>query len=574
MTTATVPRTAPLTQANQTLESSRDSGFDLSAAVGEVADNSHEATATIFRIRPVWAADKSAVEAMAFADNGTGIDPDILASVLSLGYSSRYNSRTGMGRFGMGLKLAALSQARRIDIYTRLLGTDEVWRTYLDLDEVAVGKQSELAATQVDGFPDEHADLMADPNTGDAFTTGTLVIWSKIDRLVQGGRYGTSVNERLQDLTRFLGRAYREFIDKGFRIELDGKPISLHDPLFLKENPRVIKRFGRHLEAEIVDQHTFKIDGQDVGAIVTLLPEELRHERGVGGRATKKTEEFRDLYIPDNEGKISILREGREIYYDLVPKLYPGGKKDRDRFIGVQVGFPAALDEYFQVRNVKRGAEPVAKLREELRKFLKGPIETARTKIGRHWGEVERAEQLEDRTGGHAEAVAAADEVGKTAPRGRAGLEISEEEAEREIGKVLSSIGASADDPADADKVAAVKDSIEQHEITMLDGGWPGKELFEIAHLYGKATLTLNHNHPFLAQVYVPIKAAAAKDPADLSQDEVGELLTRTKLALDVLFMAYAKAENLHDRPEQYEGLRSQWGIASADYVRQVLAGR
>src|SRR5579872_7057037 len=77
-------------------------------------------------------------------------------------------------------------------------------------------------------------------------------------------------------------------------------------------------------------------------------------------------------------------------------------------------------------------------------------------------------------------------------------------------------------------------DSIEQHEITMLGGGWPGKELFEIAHLFGKTTLTLNHNHPFLAQVYVPIKAASAKDPADLSQDEVGELLTKTKLALDV----------------------------------------
>jgi len=43
-------------------------------------------------------------------------------------------------------------------------------------------------------------------------------------------------------------------------------------------------------------------------------------------------------------------------------------------------------------------------------------------------------------------------------------------------------------------------------------------------------------------------------------------------VALDVLFIAYAKAENLHPDPDEtYGDLRSQWGIAAAAYVREAL---
>src|ERR1700675_3529710 len=107
---------------------------------------------------------------------------------------------------------------------------------------------------------------------------------------------------------------------------------------------------GEDLRAAVVDQDIIKLDSVEVQWCVTLLPEPLRRKKGGGGRG----EEFKDLYIPDNEGKISILREGREIYYDLVPRLYPGGKDKVDRYIGVEVSFPASLDDYFQVRHVKR----------------------------------------------------------------------------------------------------------------------------------------------------------------------------------------------------------------------------
>lgn len=574
--TTTIQRQAPLTQAGQALESSRDSGFDLSAAVGEVVDNSAEAGASKVRIRTMRTDDGTTIDQIGMADDGAGIDPDILANVLSLGYSSRYNSRTGMGRFGMGLKLASLSQGRRIDVYTRRLDSPVVFHTYLDLDEVERGDQDVLTVDELDAFPADYADLMTTPKTGEVFTSGTLVVWSKVDRLAEGGRFGASLDERLKDLVKFLARAYRKFIDQGLFIELDNTAISLHDPLFVLQNPRVIEKFGKDLRAEklhAAPEATFEIDGHEVHVTVTLLPRELRQHKGKGGRATRGTEEFRDLYIPDNEGKISILRQNREIYYDLVPKLYPGGKERLDRYIGVEVSFPAALDEYFQVRNVKRGAEPVSKLRERLRNDLKKPIEAARKMIREYWDEVQREENLASGgTAGHETAQDAVDEADETAPAGRANLDVTPEEVDEELNRIVEDLGLDPDDPATKETAESIRTSYEQRAITIVDGGWPGKELMDIVHLSGKAIVKINHRHPFVSEVYDPVKAMAAMDPADLNVEDVAELLRKVDVGIDVLLMGYAKAENMHDKPEDaYGELRSYWGIFSGGYVRQAF---
>lgn len=571
-TTATARHTAPLAQAEQALESSRDSGFDLSAAVGEPVDNSYQAGASIIRIATVEDSDDKSILELAIADNGSGIPVDILARALSLGYSSRYNQRDGLGRFGMGLKLASLSQARRVEIYTRPMGSDEIFVTYLDLDEVKAGIQTELTVGDpVDAWPSDFEDLMIDPRSNEAFSHGTLVIWRKMDRLRSGGRYGTSVDERLQDLTKFLARSYRRFIDNGLYLELDNRQVTLHDPLFLLDNPRVTKRFGHSVQAEVVDEGSFTLDGHDVEWVVTLLPEELRKHRGSGGRATKGREEFADLYIPDNQSKVSILRNGREIYYDLVPRLYPGGRDKVDRYIGVEISFPAALDEYFQVRNVKRGAEPVNKLREDIRKAIKKPIEAARKEIRRYWGEVEQEEKVaagDSRLTAH-EAV---DGFEQTAPGGQAHLDAGEDEVEEAFRELFEDLDLDADDPEDAQKAEWIRESFHQRALTVVDGQWPGKELLDIKHLTGKAIVKVNNRHPFMSEMVNPLKTMAAEDPDDLDLSEVSELLKKLDVGIDLLLMAYAKAENMHPDPEEaYGELRSHWGLFANGLIREHL---
>mgnify|MGYP001152335981 CR=1 FL=1 len=586
--------TSDLIEVDKTLESMRDSGFDLATASGEVVDNSYEADATVVRIRttekniPIQGKKKSktkrskVVESIAFADNGHGIPYEILPSTLKLGFSTRYNQRNGLGRFGVGMKLAAISQARRIDIYTKPLGSKNYYHAYLDLDEVSKGRQTLIQVKDVEGYPPEYSDLMQypqgskHPKEGESFESGTLVVWSKVDRLIDGGKYGSAIQERMQELTKFLARAYRHFIDTGFYIELNGKYITLHDPLFLLNNPRVIDNFDKNLQSKVVDEGDIEIDSEKVHIKVTLYPEEFRQIKGQGGKdkhpVTKEEDpRLRGLYIPDNKGRISVVRNGREIYYDIVPKLLPYGVNDIDRFIGIEVSFPAILDEYLQVRHVKRGAEPVSKLREELKDFLRRPIDAARREIRSLWRGIETANRNKSKE--HEQAEKAVQKAEETLPCGQGGMNLDAQAGEKALTDLLLDLG--IDPQKNPESAEELKQRLQELPITIVDASWPGKELFELTHLNGKATIRINHRHPFIQEVYDPLKDLARRDSSTITAEEAIHIARKAEIGLDILFMAYAKAENMNSDPDGvYGDLRTYWGQHAYAYSREALSDK
>jgi hypothetical protein len=476
-----------------------------------------------------------------------------------------------MGRFGVGAKLAALSQARRVDIYTRPVGHATIFHTFFDLDLINRGEQRYLTEEVVAEYPAEFAELMHD-DRGESYESGTLVVWSKVDRLEEGGRFGFSVDERINDLLKFLARTYRRFLDNGLQITLNKTLVELHDPLFLLESPRTARILrevatvegpevrDEDLCAEIIQSGTKEVDGKEVTITVTVLPKVVRRKRGEGGMRGR-AQPFKELNIPENRGRISILRNGREIYYDVVPHL----------FIGVEVAFPAALDEYFQVRHVKRGAEPVSKLRAEIRSFLERPIEAARKKIAETWAATEAAERADGTS--HRASIEAFKRVEETAPRGMGGTDLPVDEAEQRLEEAAQDLAESrgVDEPA-PQVLAAFKQEIEQEPLTVIDGNWPGKDLFDITHLNGRVILKLNLRHPFMRDIYRPIKSLADGNVAGLDPIELQHLARRVEGAIDLLLFTYAKAENLHRRPdEQYGELRTHWGMLLASGVHELL---
>src|SRR5439155_26305355 len=75
------------------------------------------------------------------ADNGAGMDARTLGHSLQFGWSSRFNRRDSVGRYGMGLPNASLSHARRVEVWTSTDGKC-AHRAHLDVDEI-VGNKSE-----------------------------------------------------------------------------------------------------------------------------------------------------------------------------------------------------------------------------------------------------------------------------------------------------------------------------------------------------------------------------------------------------------------------------------------------
>src|SRR5687767_10303763 len=101
----------------QFVEATRDSGYkDFAAALAELIDNALEAEATKISIELIEDTERTLT--VAVLDNGKGMTPSVLRLALQFGGSTRFNSRAGIGRYGMGLPNSSLSQTRRSDVYT------------------------------------------------------------------------------------------------------------------------------------------------------------------------------------------------------------------------------------------------------------------------------------------------------------------------------------------------------------------------------------------------------------------------------------------------------------------------
>lgn len=588
-------REAELIKADQALKSFRDGGYNLSDAVGELVDNPLDSGATKIWVDwktstvPIGNSKKvrTHIDTFAVCDNGQGIAENVLANILTVGFSTRYGMRSTIGRFGVGFKLASISQCKRIEVYSKPAylravepsGNGEKWslqeansegrifKTYLDLDEIEKGEQKGYRCEADPELPKDYAHLLR------TLSSGVLVVWSKCDRLNENHPYSETLEEMLADLQYFLSRTYRHYIDGGLSIYLNGnsEPLPPYDPSFKIDNPLASRLAnGRPMIGEEVESGHFLIDDQRVDWSVALTPPITRMNSGGGGEeGPDDKKQFRKLHILDNQGKISFLRRRREISYTIVPKMLPGGVEPIDRYIGITVAFSPELDEYFQVRHIKRGAEPVAKLREELRRKLEKPIRAARRRIRAVWAESARkaadAPSENPAGGGRTNAENVASEAQAGLPSGNAGTTVSEEQTRERLKEAALEVGIT--DPI---KQQEFIDKVKQKPLVALDRNWPGKGLIDIEHLNQLVLVKINRSHPFIRDVYLPLKQASVSQISEMDAASLQPLLAKATDAIDLLFFAYAKAENMSRDPEErYSDLREYWGQFAATYLRK-----
>ncbi len=99
----------------------RDNGYRNTAyAVAELIDNAIQAEATEIELLCSEAEElvqqriRRRIKQVAVLDNGTGMDDAVLRMALQFGNGTHLGDRNGIGRFGMGLPSASISQCRRV----------------------------------------------------------------------------------------------------------------------------------------------------------------------------------------------------------------------------------------------------------------------------------------------------------------------------------------------------------------------------------------------------------------------------------------------------------------------------
>ena len=364
----------PLLELGTAYQSLRESDFNFPTAIGELIDNSVQAKAK--RIDIIPKIDRSVITQISVVDDGDGMDEETLNGCPQLGFSTRYNDREGLGRFGVGATYASISHCKRTIFCSRSKGAGDFLATYIDLDEIANNTQTDIPKPSKIYLPNGLSEIGSDDSS-------TIVIWERCDRL-RSDPDGNAIqaNELLRGLEDWVSRAYRHIIWRGVQIYVAGKKVFAYDPLYLKsDRPEFLGDSCATVKlSEFFDWPIPGASGKTsrVSVKLTLLPEEWRQRQGDGGRPPA-----RERRIPENQG-VSILRHRREVafgnFYPIVPR-----QEDIDRWWGCEINFEPELDECWEVKNIKRGARPTKELRDKLKDLLAPEIRELRKEIRNYW---------------------------------------------------------------------------------------------------------------------------------------------------------------------------------------------
>jgi hypothetical protein len=209
----------------------RDIGYDFATAVADIVDNSIAAGATDIDVR--FFAEPPRI---VIADNGSGMTANALNEALRFG-SRREYSEGDLGRYGLGLKTASLSQCRSLTVATRDARMVPTSVRQLNLDIIDEWDEWLVVDPGQSGCIEEaQAEL--------ALHAGTIVIWDDLDRAFPG-RYtdGAWAKRRVEILSakvkEHLSLVFQRFINgsAGRRVTLrvDGSALHAWDPFATTE---------------------------------------------------------------------------------------------------------------------------------------------------------------------------------------------------------------------------------------------------------------------------------------------------------------------------------------------------
>ncbi len=339
-------RTPP--RASALIESLRAFGYDLPTALADLVDNSIAAGARNIWLRFEWAGDASMISV---ADDGHGMSSAELIEAMRLGTQGPQAARAphDLGRFGLGLKTASLSQCRRLTVRTRRAGEPPVTRCW-DLDIVASTDDWRLLHS---------ANTAAEPHFAQfaGQTHGTIVLWQILDRLTRGqdtqnDRHQQRFLGRIDGVRRHLGLVFHRRMTgpEAVRVFVNGRLVEPWDP-FLEHHPAT-----HRLPAD-----PLRLDGVRVPVRAYVLPHVSRlskaeHEAGGGPRGWLAHQGFY-VYRRDR-----LLVAGDWLGF--------GWTKDEHlKLARIAIDLPNTLDHEWQINVTKSRATPPAALRDDLKRI-------------------------------------------------------------------------------------------------------------------------------------------------------------------------------------------------------------
>jgi hypothetical protein len=516
--------TVPLFFGQTLISSLRDVGYNsTTSALCEHVDNAIQWGASEVRVYFRQTGKKGAYETDVLVfDNGSGMAPNILRFATSFGGSMVYDNRSGIGRYGMGMKTAALSMCPVMDLYS----WQEPGAYYnMTLDVEAIGKERanliELPdPTLMDEMPSAVSDMLTKPmsfpdrgeqmlfveKSGDLRDqlgkSGTIVFLPSCDRLTYA-----KARTLCEHAIKEMSRVYRRFLAKGIKLYVNNRLVAPFDPTYSmvaarhSKVPEIKVKESRLVFSKVIEVKRSENNREDPANAETA-PATVRlyalpiEDWGALPLKVRKN----DLHLYD-DNTISVLRNDREVFVGTIPQIM---KRHSDaNWLRIQIDFAGELDEAFGVAANKQGIRPKDYVLNDLSSSLDAEIAALREQIKKY-----QSEQTVGRHGSKpSEGEMKADEAERRQAKPVPTPAPTTEEEQRQLDENLRTLAMMLKREKETDEEAFERVKNSKHIMHYKhDAYWP---FYHVDQRYGKIILTINTAHPFYEQLYAPLSSAA-----------------------------------------------------------------
>jgi hypothetical protein len=578
------------------IRSMRSSGYrDTAHAIAELIDNSIQAgegvnpmteveVLCVDRYKTVNTRKRRQLDEIAVYDNACGMDAKTLRDALQFGNGTRLTreKQKGIGKFGMGLPNASISQCSKLEVWS--------WRdgkccyTFLDVEQIEKGALKEVPEPKTGKIPDRWRDIIRDP-IGEH---GTLVVWTQLDRVTWKG------SKALLENSEFLvGRIYRYFIaEKKARIRLAAfeeeeggltkrydQDVRPNDPMYLMRGTSAAPPYDSEPAFDLLGEHPIQIGFLGKDHTVTI--------RYSVARAAARQQGGNSLFGRDaarNQG-VSVVRANRELELN---NSFDSRSDPRDRWWGIEVLFDPDLDDVFGVTNNKQAATSFRNLNIEDDAAAEGmssgdfkdrlressdprlAIYQISTEINKLldqvlWPQIKRMAEPRKQSQytpppGSAEDAGTKAVTQRRSQLGDKGASDKAEkmpvaEREKELREELVSEGV----PEAEAKQLAVEYVKSNVKFLFQEAEIPGTAMFDVRLKAGTIIVLINSKHPAREHFF------------DLLKQPGAEADTPAQKALKLLLSAWARLEDESagtGRKQVLEDARSDWGRLARDFLQ------
>lgn len=338
------------------MTSMRAMGYSFESAVADVIDNSISAHADEILIRFPVDPEECYV---AICDNGDGMTSEELFDAMRYGSESKRDRRADddLGRFGLGLKAASLSQCRKLTVASKKKGRISAFIWDLDIIE----KKRDWFVVECSTEQIENIRLIDYLHT---INSGTLVIWEDFDMIKKTtGNIYASLNKHMSDTADYLSLIFHRFLNRQnpVRIKINNFQLKGFDPFLENHNKTNIRR---EIRIMIPDSY-----GNDQTVIVQpyILPFQ------------------KDLSDEDKKlsGGIENYRSKQGFYIYRNERLIVWGtwfNRHRDeltKYARIRVDIPNSLDDIWGIDIKKQNATIPVSIRRRLTKAVDDAMDSS-----------------------------------------------------------------------------------------------------------------------------------------------------------------------------------------------------